>query len=139
MSPVNEASGIESQIFDIAGLAPGNCGTPTGMRDEIILLSWLIVLMRTQESSAVRFEWQYQGSEAVLGNGDAVRSLSPNEIMTGLQSHIGQAAAMLAGTIPLITKMQQSKLATGPSLQLSTASLSRSPDDATDDVSLPEI
>ena len=136
MSPVNEAGGMESQIFDIAGLAPGNCGTPTGMRDEIILLSWLIVLMRTQESSAVRFEWQYQGSEAVLGNGDAVRGLSPNEVMIGLQSHIGQAAAMLAGTIPSITKIQQSKLATRPSLRLSNASLSQSPDDATDDVSL---
>lgn len=138
MSPTNEASGMESQIFDIAGLAPGNCGTPTGMRDEIILLSWLIVLMRTQESSAVRFKWQYQGSEDVLGNGDAVRTLSPNEVMIGLQSHIGQVAAMLAGTIPSITPTQQSKLATRPSLRLSNASLSQSPDDATDEVNLPE-
>lgn len=136
MSPTNEASGMESQIFDIAGLAPGNCGTPTGMRDEVILLSWLIVLMRTQESSAVRFEWQYQGSEEVLGNGDAVRTLSPNEVMIGLQSHIGQVAAMLAGTIPSITPAQQSKLATRPSLRLSNASLSQSSDDATDEVSV---
>ena len=135
MSPINEASGMESQIFDIAGLAPGNCGTPTGMRDEIILLSWLIVLMRTQESSAVRFEWQYQGSEDVLGNGDAVRTLAPNDVIIGLQSHIGQAAAMLAGTIPSITQTQQSKLANRPSLRLSNASLSQSSDDATDEVS----
>ena len=136
MSPVNEASGMESQIFDIAGLAPGNCGTPTGMRDEIILLSWLIVLMRTQESSAVRFEWQYQGSEEILGNGDSVRTLSPNEVMIGLQSHTGQVAAILAGTIPSITQSQQSKLATRPSLRLSNASLSQSSDDATDEVSV---
>lgn len=134
MSSINEASGMESQIFDIAGLAPGNCSTPTGMRDEIILFSWLIVLMRTQESSAVRFEWQYQGSEEVLGNGDAVRTLSPSEVMIGLQSHIGQVSAMLAGTIPTITQTQQSKLATRPSLRLSNASLSQSTDDATDEV-----
>ena len=126
---------MEPQIFDITGLAPGNCGTPTGMRDEIILLSWLIVLMRTQESSAVRFEWQYQGSEDVLGNGDAVWTLAPNDVIIGLQSHIGQAAAMLAGTIPSITQTQQSKLANRPSLRLSNASLSQSSDDATDEVS----
>jgi hypothetical protein len=136
MALTNEASGMESQIFDIAGLAPDNCGTPTGMRDEIILLSWLIVLMRTQESSAVRFEWQYQGSGEVLGNGDAVRTLTPNDVMIGLQSHIGQAAAMLAGSIPSITQMQQSELATRPSLRLSNASLSQSSDDATDEVSV---
>ena len=138
MSPTNEASDIESQIFDIAGLVPGNCGTPTGMIDEIILVSWLIVLMRTQESSTVRFEWQYQGSGEVLGNGDAIQTLSPNEVMIGLQSHIGQAAAMLAGTIPSITQTQQSKLATRPSLRLSNASLSQSSDDATDEVSVTE-
>lgn len=138
MSSINEASGMESQISDIVGLAPCNCGTLTGMRDEIILLSWLIVLMRTQESSAVRFEWQYQGSGEVLGNGDAVRTLSPNEVMIGLQSHIGQAAAMLAGTIPSITQTQQSKLATRPSLRLSKASLSQSSDDATEEVSVLE-
>lgn len=136
MSLTNEASGMESQIFDIAGLAPGNCGTPTGMRDEIILLSWLIVLMRTQESSAVRFEWQYQGSREVLGNGDAVRILTPNDVIIGLQSHIGQAAAMLAGSIPSVTQTQQPELATRPSLRLSNASLSQSSDDATDEVSV---
>jgi len=135
MSPINEASGMESQTFDIAGLAPDNCGTPTGMRDEIILLSWLIVLMRTQESSAVRCEWQYQGSGEVLGNGDAVRTLSPNEVMIGLQSHIGQVAAMLTGTIPSVTQAQQAALAVRPSLRISNASLSQSPDDATDEVS----
>jgi len=127
---------MEPQIFDVAGLAPGNCGTPTGMRDEIILLSWLIVLMRTQESSAVRFEWQYQGSEEVLGSGDAVRTLAPNDAMIGLQSHIGQAAAMLAGEIPSITETQESQIAIRPSLRLSNASLSQSSDDATDEVSL---
>ena len=126
---------MESQIFDIAGLAPGNCSTPTGMRDEIILLSWLIVLMRTQERSAVRFEWQYQGSEEVLGNGDSVRTLSPSEVTIGLQSHVGQVSAMLAGTIPTITQTQQSKLKNRPSLRLSNASLSQSSDDATEEVS----
>jgi hypothetical protein len=56
--------------------------------------------------------------------------------MIGLQSHIGQAAAMLAGTIPSITQTQQSELATSPSLRLSNASLSQSSDDATDEVSI---
>jgi hypothetical protein len=136
MSPTNEASGMEPQSFDVAGLVPANCGTLTGMRDEIILVSWLIVLMRTQESSSVCCEWQYQGSESVLGSGDTVRTLSPNEVMIGLQSHTGQVAAMLAGTIPSITQAQQSALAVSPSLRISNASLSQSSDDTTDEVSL---
>jgi hypothetical protein len=139
MSLINEASGMEPQTFDITGLAPANCGTLTGMRDEIILLSWLIVLMRTQDSGSVRCEWQYQGSGQVFGSGDAVRPLSPNEIMIGLQSHTGQVAAMLAGTIPSITQEQESALAVRPSLRISNASLSQSSDDATDEVSLLQL
>ena len=136
MALTNEASGMESQIFDIAGLAPDNCATPTGMRDEIILLSWLIVLMRTQESSSVRFEWRYQDDANVLGSGDAVRNLSPNDAMIGLQGHIGQAAAMLAGIVPSITEAQESAFAGRPSLLISNGSLSQSSEDATDEVSL---
>jgi hypothetical protein len=139
MSLINEASGMEPQTFDIAGLAPANCGTLTGMRDEIILLSWLIVLMRTQESSSIRCEWQYQGSGQVFGSGDAVRTLSPSEVMIGLQSHTGQVAAMLAGTIPSITQAQQCTLAVRPSLRISNASLSQSSDDATEEVSLTQL
>lgn len=139
MSHINEASGMEAQIFDIAGLAPDNCATPTGMRDEIILLSWLIVLMRTQESTSVRFEWRYQGSSEVLGGGDTVRTLSPNELMIGSQSHVGQGAAMIAGIIPSITEAQESALASRPSLLISNGSLSQSSEDATDEVSSIQI
>jgi hypothetical protein len=135
MPSINEASGMEAQSFDIAGLAPYNCGTPTGMRDEIILLSWLIVLMRTQESSSVRFEWRYQGSAEVLGGGDDVQTLTPNEVTIGLQSHIGQAAAMLAGEIPSITETQQTSFSDRPSLLISNGSLSQSSEDATEEVS----
>jgi hypothetical protein len=134
MSSTNEASGMEEQLFNIVGLAPYNCATPTGMRDEIILLSWLIVLMRTQESSSVRVEWRYQGGEEVLGGGDAVRTLAPNDVTTGLQSHVGQAAAMLAGIIPSITETQQSSFADRPSLLISSGSLSQSSEDATEEV-----
>jgi hypothetical protein len=80
---------MASKTFEIDGLAPQNCSTPTSMRDEIILIAWLIVLMRVQESSLVRCEWQYQGSPQELENGDAVRSLSPNDVTIGLQSHTG--------------------------------------------------
>jgi hypothetical protein len=134
MSSTNEASGMEEQLFNIVGLAPYNCATPTGMRDEIILLSWLIVLMRTQESSSVRVEWRYQGSEEVLGGGDAVRTLTPNDVTIGLQSHVGQAAAMLAGIIPSVTEAQQSSFADRPSLLISNGSLSQSSEDATEEV-----
>lgn len=135
MSPTNEASGMEPQTFQVDGLAPDNCATVTGMRDEIILTAWLIVLMRTQESSAVRCEWQYQDCTSVVDNADAVRTLSPNEVMLSLQSHIGQVGAMLAGTIPTITEAQQSTIVKRPSLRISNGSLSQSSDDATEEVS----
>jgi hypothetical protein len=130
---------MEAQIFDIVGLAPDNCAAPTGMRDEIILLSWLIVLMRTQESSSVRFEWRYQGSGDVPGDGDAVRTLTPSEVMLGLQSHVGQVAATLAGTVPSITEAQELAFARRPSLLISNGSLSESSEDATDEVSLMQM
>jgi amino acid adenylation domain-containing protein len=135
MSTTNEASGMASKTFEIDGLAPQNCSTPTGMRDEIILIAWLIVLMRVQESSLVRCEWQYQGSPQELENGDAVRSLSPNDVMIGLQSHTGQSAAILAGTVPSITEEQQSALSSPASIRLSTGPLSLSSEDAKDEVS----
>lgn len=122
-------------MFEVDGLAPDNCATVTGMRDEIILTAWLIVLMRTQESSAVRCEWQYQDSTSIADDADAVRTLSPNEVMLSLQSHIGQVGAMLAGTIPTITEAQQSAIVKRPSLRISNGSLSQSSDDATDEVS----
>jgi amino acid adenylation domain-containing protein len=135
MSNTNEASGMASKTFQVNGLAPPNCSTPTGMRDEIILIAWLIVLMRVQESSLVRCEWQYQDSPQVLENGDAVRSLSPNDVMIGLQSHTGQSAAILAGTIPSITEVQQAALSSPASIRLSTGPLSLSSEDAKEEVS----
>jgi hypothetical protein len=135
MSTTNEAGGMASRTFEIDGLAPQNCSTPTGMRDEIILIAWLIVLMRVQESSLVRCEWQYQGSPQELGNGDAIRSLTPNDVMIGLQSHTGQSAAILAGTIPSITQAQQSALSSPASIRLSTGPLSLSSEDAKEEVS----
>lgn len=134
MSATNEAAGMEAKTFDVDGLVPRNCATLTGLRDEIVLISWLIVLMRMQESSLARCEWQYQGSD-LPANGDAVRTLSPNDVMIGMQSHAGQAAAMLAGTIPTTTQNQQSALSIPASLRLSTGSLSPSSENATDEVS----
>lgn len=125
---------MERKTFEVAGLAPVNCSTPTELRDEIILLSWLIVLLRMQESSQVNFEWQYQGCENGL-DGDSVKSLSPSEVMIGLQSHVGQVAATFAERIPSITTTQQATSASPAALRLSTGVLSRTSEAATDEVS----
>ncbi|KAM0722064.1 hypothetical protein Q7P37_002990 [Cladosporium fusiforme] len=128
MSAFPAAADMESRTFEVAGLVPTNCSAPTGMRDEMILLSWLIVLMRMQESSQIRCEWKYEGSAD-----NTVRSLSPNEIMMGLQSHTGQAAASLAERIPSLTQAQQSTSLRSPSLRVSNRSLCQSSDDAKDE------
>lgn len=129
MSAFPGAADLDAKAFEVAGLAPTNCSTPTGMRDEIILLSWMIVLMRRQESSQVRCEWRYEGSAD-----DSVKSLSPNDVMMSLQSHTGQVAASLACVVPSITEKQQLSLQRAASLRLSSGSLSQTSDDAKDEV-----
>lgn len=105
--------------FEVA-VAPTKCSTPTGMRDETILLAWLIVLMRETESSQIRFEWTYQGSAEEFTN---VRSLSPNDVMVGLHGHVGQISAKLACRVPTIPAVSQNNSLDRCSLLLSTSSL----------------
>jgi hypothetical protein len=104
--------------------------TSTGMKEEIALVSWLLVLLRTQEDGRVSFDWAYKGQEDGVRL-EPVNSLSSDQVMPNLRSNIGQVAAAISRQIE--------KVASSPrpssSLVLSTSVLSQT-SEAKDEVSI---
>ena len=124
-----EANGDDFVSFDIAGLA-SDTPSPTGMKEEVVLLSWLIVLLRSREDAQISYDWTYKHDAHYVAQ-EPVNKLSMNEVMSGLESNVGEVGATIARNIA--TGLQA---ASNPaSLVLSTSSLSREPAEAKDEVS----
>jgi hypothetical protein len=121
--------------FKVAGLASDPANTPTGLREEVLLLAWLLVLLRTQDEGQVWFDWAYEGR----GNGALhepfKRRLVMDELITGLQDSIGHVGARIARHITAGTRTQVPGGSGPVSLLLSTSSLSQTPEEANDQVS----
>lgn len=130
-----QADGDGFRSFKVVGLAPDQTSTPTGMRDEILLLSWLIVLLRTQESSQISYDWAYKGREDGFEHEPVNRCLSTDEVMTGLQSNVAQTAAAISRHITTVAPSQCTAMPSPGSLLLSTSSLSQKSKEAKDEVS----
>ncbi|KAJ5373177.1 AMP-dependent synthetase/ligase [Penicillium concentricum] len=111
--------------FQITHLASEQVATPTGMKEEIVLLSWLMVLLRSREDSQISYDWSHKD----FANGvepESVNKLLMNEVMKGLQSNVGEVATAISRNI--------STAASSPSsLLLSTSSLSRTSEEAKDE------
>ena len=120
-----------SKPLKILGLASDDASTPTGMRDEILLLSWLVVLLRTQESGQVSFEWAY-GNRGNAVEHEAVSQCLSTDVMTDLQGPVEQSVTAMSRYTKKITA--NDALSPVPIL-LSTSSLSRNSEKAKDDVS----
>ncbi|PYI03599.1 nonribosomal siderophore peptide synthase Sid2 [Aspergillus sclerotiicarbonarius CBS 121057] len=103
--------------LEAAGLA---AATPSGMKEELLLVSWLIVLLRTREDGQTSFEWAYQGEN------NTVNKCLSTEVMTDLRSTVGQTAAAIARNI---APLQRSATA----LLLSTGALSQSSEEPKDE------
>ncbi|KAF2102365.1 nonribosomal siderophore peptide synthase Sid2 [Rhizodiscina lignyota] len=116
--------------FDIVGLVPRQTNSPTGMSDEILLLSWLIVLLRTRESSQISYDWAYRSRANGFEHEPGDRHLSMDEVLTGLQSTVGQAAVAISRHIMAVEPSQHEALSFPASLLLSTGSLSRTSEEA---------
>ena len=95
--------------------------TPTGMKEEIVLLSWLMVLLRSREDSQVSYDWSYTGD-----NDQRINKLSMNEVMKGLESNVGEVAAAIVRTLP--------GSSSSGSIILSTSSLVRTAETIKDEV-----
>lgn len=113
--------------FHIADLASEQIITPTGMKEEIVLLSWLIVLLRSREDSQISYDWSYKYS-ANGAEPESVNKILMNEVMKGLQSNVGEVATAISRNIT-------AGASSDASLVLSTSSLSRTSEEAKDEVS----
>jgi fusarinine C synthase len=93
----------------------------SGIRDEIILLSWLLVLLRTQGYDGIMFEWAHKSP----GHEPIIRSLKMDEVVTSRQSKLADIVPSIASSIRVDGSGQSTSLPTGGSLLLSTSSLSQ--------------
>ncbi|KKK23030.1 hypothetical protein AOCH_005359 [Aspergillus ochraceoroseus] len=110
--------------LELIGLMPDQT-TPTGLREDLFLLSWLIVLLRASDGGQIAFDWAYKNRINSSGNELVKTSLSMNEVMTGLESSIGHTVAAISSHIAKVVPSQCADI-TGPvSLLLSTGSLSQ--------------
>ncbi|KAK5656973.1 hypothetical protein OQA88_3496 [Cercophora sp. LCS_1] len=79
--------------FEIAGLASPSVSKLTGMRDDIVLLSWLIVLLRTKEEGELDFDWAYRShGTAFEGDKRVEITLASDGAAGGLQTTVRQLA-----------------------------------------------
>ncbi|OQV03736.1 amino acid adenylation domain-containing protein isoform 3 [Cladophialophora immunda] len=118
--------------FKVAGLASDPPNTPTGLREDILLLAWLLVLLRTQDEGHVWFDWAYEARENGALHEPVKRRLAMDEFVTGLQDNIGQVGARIARHMTTCTQSQLPGGSGPVSLLLSTGSLSQTPEEAND-------
>lgn len=128
-----QTNGGATRYFKVFGLvAPGEECLPTALRDDILLSSWLITLIRTREDRCASFEWAYD----VFGEKRSVRTLSTDEILPGLKldTSIGSVAESVdlhLSTLPRCC----TATACPDSLLLSTGSLSPHSEETVGEVS----
>lgn len=98
---------------------------------EILLLSWLLVLLRTQEERCASFEWSYRISQDGVERQVPAIRLSSDEVMTEsqLQTTFSQAVEAVARHIKANAPALRAISPKGASILVSTASLSHKTDD----------
>jgi amino acid adenylation domain-containing protein len=121
---MNETLRDAVSTHDINSLASS---TPSGMREDILLASWLIVLLRTREGERVSFGWRYQSSST--SSEEPSRHLSMETVMKGLEDSIDDVTGAISSQI---SKADSSKKHAEPvSVLLSTSVLSQQSEDST--------
>ncbi|KAL4920172.1 hypothetical protein BDW62DRAFT_177794 [Aspergillus aurantiobrunneus] len=119
-----QPNGDGSKSFKILGLTPDQ-PTATGFKEEIILLSWLIALLRTREDSQISYEWAYEGRGDLRQTELVKNRLVMDESKIGLESSIAEAAVAVSNHIATVAPEQCEPISSPASLLLSTGSLSQ--------------
>lgn len=125
--PAQAASGDQFRHFEVPGLASDDAASISGMREDMVLVSWLIVLWRTREDAQISFDWAYRGWDIDTDHEAATPTcLSTDEIATGMQTKVEEATASISRHLARVDEG-----ATGPwpnpaSLIISTETTSRS-------------
>lgn len=131
-----ETSGDGFTSYEIPGLASDQPSTPTGVRDETLLVSWFIVLLRTREDGQVRYDWAYKGrADGDQEHEQVNNTLSTDQVMPNLQTSIQQVAEAIAHNVAEAVPSQYTATTSPASLLLSTASLSQTHEAPGDEVS----
>lgn len=129
MTDLNQGaiSGNDAFNYNIDNLASQSSSTLSGMREDILLASWLIVLLRTREGERVAFDWTYQNSSNV--SEEPYRHLSMENVMQGLEDSIQNVTGAISNQLP---RAGPSKDNVEPgSILLSTSALSQQSEDLT--------
>jgi hypothetical protein len=114
----NGTSGNSVFTYHINNLASSS-STPSGMREDILLASWLIVLLRTREGERVSFDWSYHSN----GSEESPRHLSMEDVLGGLEDSIENVIGAISSQISRVGSKQNH--ADAVSLLLSTSDLSQ--------------
>ncbi|RAL62410.1 hypothetical protein DID88_004976 [Monilinia fructigena] len=126
------------RAFNVNGLASDEVTTQTdmatGMREEILLLSWLIVLLRIrEEGSQISYEWAYKSREDNFELEPVKGRLSLDEVTTELHNNVGQVTSKVLHHITKVKSSQDAAISSPVSLLLSTSSLSQASEEANDE------
>lgn len=124
--------------FTIDGLfSPSETCLPTALRADVLLTSWLILLMRTREERQASFEWAYDGWEDEAVHQRTARRLSTDEVLPGLDldSSLADAIQKTSRIHGLGVKDLCTETSCPKHLLLSTGSLSKASDDEQEGVS----
>ena len=112
--------------FELVDLGSDRAYTPTRMREEIVLLAWLIVILRTRDSSQISYEWTYKGQADDFEH----RRLPMDDVVQGLQSNVQEVLAAISSYSQISVDDTLSPV----SLLLSTGSLSPASVDTKEEV-----
>lgn len=96
-SPPSDVSSTFRDSYKMEKLAFQSTTTPSGMREDILLASWLIVLLRTREGERVAFDWTYQSSSGV--SEEPCRHVSMDNVMKGLQDSVDSVIRAMSSQI----------------------------------------
>jgi hypothetical protein len=125
--------------FKIMGLSASPDISPTGLREEILLLAWLIVLLRSSDGGSISCSWVYN-TPANGSDQEPILSLSMDEVLTGsgLKNLVGRTAAAIADRI--VASRQHAIAVSGPvSITLSNSSQVQKTEESKNEVSRQRI
>ncbi|KAE9984050.1 Nonribosomal peptide synthetase 4 [Venturia inaequalis] len=115
LSPTRQAGNEDFRDFEIDGLI---LNTRTGIREEIVLVAWLLVLLRTREDGQVDYSWGHRYETDTFELGSLDNKFLMNEVVSGLQDSIGQTAEAVCRHIGKVTPATNGELQSPSSLLL---------------------
>lgn len=118
LPPTQQAGNDSPMDFEIDGLVSDQPTTPTGLREEILLLAWLLVLSRTREDGYIDYSWGYKHQGDEFEPGSVNSTMLMNEVVSGQQDSIGQAAQAISQRITKVAPATNGKSSIASSLLL---------------------